>query len=1003
MASTNGLQNNALVVNTIDGLTTLYATSIYDNGQVVTPGSYVPYTGAIFNVDLNNNQLNDVNSLQVNSSIAAASLTTTGLITTNTLTINSVPSGTQTSLLAVDSSGNVIQGASSTPTQIQINAGLTTGIPYYLTFVPSNTGLAKNESLYTEAYYNGYEIQYYPNTQKLQVYNIDIEGQVTIPNLGSSASPSYYVGLNTSNQMVKVSAVTAQPSITQVSASGTYYPVFVNSNSAQSGATIYVDPLTSPLAYTYTSQTLTCKNLQVSGTTIINGYALTVSPVFTGVPTVPTASYPNSNAQIANTAFVTTALSNYIPLQGNSTGLNLNATLGGSTSKFNIYSSTSTLLLGIQQATSPYVTADSLSITNNLTVGGTTTLTGTPTAPTATAGNNTTQIATTAFVQSAIGTLSGYLPLTGGSMSGAIVFNSGVSPIIQMTNGKYVSYNYTITDSGTAGTTTWMTFSTPAPLASPAIPPLLTIAQNTSITGTLYASSYVGSSTANMVFNQPGGSKNIVFQYNASPLLTLTSSGSAVFYNGFVYADAGAGALILGVNGSSASNLTLSPTNATLNSQYLLLNNTSNPYISLGSGLNYVAYATSAASFINDSAVGDLCINSRSGNIRLAGNTYGATGLLITNSYVYPKLPIQMSSSQGIFFSDNNKGIQYNGTNTGASYWANSLPTDGVSVFGWADGVLGTKSSNGTQANSLYWNSSGVTVYGNLTFSGVPSITATTAGFNWYVGSTQLGYFDTGNSGYRISANQNMTIQCGSGYNILFYPQNHYAAYISYGSGIGYFNSNYVNVVTDNTTASNTINGTGVAISNGQNKGTWAFWTYGYGSANTNTSCYVICNATGSGVQMAAGATSWGSYSDRRCKTDICIIGDGHKNLMKLKPIHFKYLTDEKLFPEKTHRHGFVAQEFAEVYPQHISANNPPMKVNDDEEIENPMSIHMVEIIPDLVDSIQYLTLKAQRHKDRIVSLEQAVKTQQETIGSMAQHITTLTDTLNALLAKYPI
>jgi hypothetical protein len=689
MASTNGLQNNALVVNTIDGLTTLYATSIYDNGQVVNPASYIPYTGAIFNVDLNNNQLNDVNSLQVNSSIAAASLTTTGLITTNTLKINSVPSGTQTSLLAVDSSGNVIQGASSTPTQIQINAGLTTGIPYYLTFVPSNTGLAKNESLYTEAYYNGYEIQYYPSTQKLQVYNIDIEGQVTIPNLGSSASPSYYVGLNTSNQMVKVSAVTAQPSITQVSASGTYYPVFVNSNSAQSGATIYVDPLTSPLAYTYSSQTLTCKNLQVSGSTIINGYALTVSPVFTGVPTVPTASYPNSNAQIANTAFVTTALSNYIPLQGSITGLNLNANLGGSTSKFNIYSSTSTLLLGIQQATSPYVSADSLSITNNLTVGGTTTLTGTPTAPTATAGNNTTQIATTAFVQSAIG---GYLPLTGGSMSGAIVFNIGVSPIIQMTNGKYVSYNYTITDSGTAGTTTWMTFSTPAPLASPAIPPLLTIGQNTSITGTLYASSYVGSSTANMVFNQPGGSKNIVFQYNASPLLTLTNSGSAVFYNGFVYADAGAGALILGVNGSAASNLTLSASNATLNSQYLLLNNTSNPYIMLGSGNNYVAYATSASSFINDSAVGDLCINSRSGNIRLAGNTYGATGLLITNTGITVNGNLNFSGGGTIASNSGTNYGSFSATGSkngwyGMSMWNNRhyVMSDNSATFGLYD------------------------------------------------------------------------------------------------------------------------------------------------------------------------------------------------------------------------------------------------------------------------------------------------------------------------------
>jgi hypothetical protein len=114
MASINGLQNNALIVNTIDGLTTISATTIYDNGVPIDPGSYVPYTGAIFNVDLNNNQLLDVNTLQVNAGISAQTVTTSGLVSANTLNIASVPAGTQTSLLAVDASGNVIQGASPT-------------------------------------------------------------------------------------------------------------------------------------------------------------------------------------------------------------------------------------------------------------------------------------------------------------------------------------------------------------------------------------------------------------------------------------------------------------------------------------------------------------------------------------------------------------------------------------------------------------------------------------------------------------------------------------------------------------------------------------------------------------------------------------------------------------------------------------------------------------------------------------------------------------------------
>ena len=57
MASINGLQNNNLIVNTIDGLQTIYATSIYDNGVLVDTGAYVPYTGATAPVNLGGQEL----------------------------------------------------------------------------------------------------------------------------------------------------------------------------------------------------------------------------------------------------------------------------------------------------------------------------------------------------------------------------------------------------------------------------------------------------------------------------------------------------------------------------------------------------------------------------------------------------------------------------------------------------------------------------------------------------------------------------------------------------------------------------------------------------------------------------------------------------------------------------------------------------------------------------------------------------------------------------------
>ena len=52
MASIDGLQNNALIVNTLDGLTVITTA-----GGIVDPSLYVPYTGATGNVVLGSNAL----------------------------------------------------------------------------------------------------------------------------------------------------------------------------------------------------------------------------------------------------------------------------------------------------------------------------------------------------------------------------------------------------------------------------------------------------------------------------------------------------------------------------------------------------------------------------------------------------------------------------------------------------------------------------------------------------------------------------------------------------------------------------------------------------------------------------------------------------------------------------------------------------------------------------------------------------------------------------------
>ena len=101
------------------------------------------------------------------------------------------------------------------------------------------------------------------------------------------------------------------------------------------------------------------------------------SPVFTGVPTAPTADYGTGNTQLATTAFVQSE-----KLSPTFTGIPIAPTASSATSTTQI-------------ATTAFVQAQKISPV----------FTGTPTAPTANVGTNTTQLATTAFTTDAVTTL----------------------------------------------------------------------------------------------------------------------------------------------------------------------------------------------------------------------------------------------------------------------------------------------------------------------------------------------------------------------------------------------------------------------------------------------------------------------------------------------------------------------------------------------------------------------------------------------------------------------
>lgn len=134
-----------------------------------------------------------------------------------------------------------------------------------------------------------------------------------------------------------------------------------------------------------------------TGTTL----ALTVSPAFTGVPTAPTAALGTNSTQLATTAFVRANAVGYPPAGvPNSTG----SAWGTS-----------------------YTTSGNGSI---LALTDSAALTGTPTAPTAALGTNTTQLATTAFV------LANIIPSA--TVNGGILYNNnGTVSSVPLT---YITY-----------------------------------------------------------------------------------------------------------------------------------------------------------------------------------------------------------------------------------------------------------------------------------------------------------------------------------------------------------------------------------------------------------------------------------------------------------------------------------------------------------------------------------------------------------------------------------
>lgn len=150
----------------------------------------------------------------------------------------------------------------------------------------------------------------------------------------------------------------------------------------------------------------------------VSGSAPLASPAFTGTPTAPTATSGTNTTQLATTAFVTTAADNAVT---------------------SAEGYTTTQLASYAPLASPA-------------------LTGTPTAPTASAGTDTTQIATTAFVANALasvgaGSVSSVSVVSANGFTGSVADDTTTPAItLETTISGILKGNGTAIEEATAGT-----------------------------------------------------------------------------------------------------------------------------------------------------------------------------------------------------------------------------------------------------------------------------------------------------------------------------------------------------------------------------------------------------------------------------------------------------------------------------------------------------------------------------------------------------------------------
>jgi len=145
-----------------------------------------------------------------------------------------------------------------------------------------------------------------------------------------------------------------------------------------------------------------------------------------------------------------------------------------------------------------------------------------------------------------------------------------------------------------------------------------------------------------------------------------------------------------------------------------------------------------------------------------------------------------------------------------------------------------------------------------------------------------------------------------------------------------------------------------------------------------------------------SGSTSWEVTSDARVKTNIRTIESGLEQIMKLRPVTYRY-TDEWResnpgIKDQEYYH-YIAQEFAEVFPESVH-RGPEFLEGESENLlrmdSQPAQVVSIRAIQELAEQNRELTEKADAQQ---VMLEK-LQAENETLREMNQEILDLLESL---------